>query len=102
MMLALHRHWLRRFAPGVALLICLHVAPAVHAEQSDTADDAQEFRSVSGAEQEDTPGGPLLVAAYALLLICIASYVLRLARLQRRSRERLDRLQQLHAGEAQK
>jgi hypothetical protein len=48
------------------------------------ADRAQTFQAVEGGAQEDVPGGPLLVAAYALVLTALVLYVVRLTRLQRR------------------
>ena len=42
----------------------------------------------------DVPGGPLMVAAYALIWLAVLGYVFRLVRLQRGVDENLARLQQ--------
>jgi CcmD family protein len=57
-------------------------------------DRAASFEAVSGAVKEDVPGGPLLVASYALIWLAVFGYVFRLVRLQRSADENLARLQQ--------
>lgn len=67
---------------------------AVHADGDAATDRAQSFEAVSGAVKEDVPGGPLLVAAYALIWLAVLGYVFRLVRLQKGADENLARLQQ--------
>jgi hypothetical protein len=74
------------------VLACLFSAPAVQSAQPQGRSEAEEWRSVTSADREDVPGVPLLLAAYALFAVCVTSYIVRLGRLQRRSRERLERL----------
>jgi hypothetical protein len=74
------------------LLACLCIAPAVQSAEPQSGSEAEQWRSVTSAEGEDVPGVPLLIAAYALFGICVASYIVRLVRLQQRSRQRIERL----------
>lgn len=87
---------LRVLSLGGALAFCTLAAPIAGARADDTAqnDRAQTFEAVSGAVKEDVPGGPLVVAAYALIWLAVFGYVFRLVRLQRGSDENLARLQQ--------
>ena len=67
-----------------------------------TADDrAASFQAVSGAVKEDVPGGPLMLAAYAVVWIAVFGYVFRLVRLQRGVEANLERLERT-LGSAQK
>lgn len=66
----------------------------------DVADDrAQSFQAVSGAVQEDVPGGPLMLAAYAAVWIVVFGYVFRINRLQRGVEANLERLERSIAGQ---
>jgi len=76
------------------------LAPGVALAQDAAEDRAQSFRSVQGAVQEDVPGGPLLVAAYALILACLIAYLVRLLRLQSRAQADLERLEKALATRA--
>jgi CcmD family protein len=78
---------------GCALTIGVLIPPAARADDA-AQDRAQTFEAVSGAVKEDVPGGPLLVAAYALIWLAVLAYVFRLVRLQRGADENLARLQQ--------
>ncbi len=50
------------------------------------------FQAVEGASAEDVPGGPLLVSAYAVVLVLLVGYVVWLARLQAGTARELARL----------
>lgn len=54
---------------------------------------ATEFRAVSGGQGEDVPGGGLLIAAYATVLVIVLGYVVYLGRLTAGTNRDLDRLQ---------
>jgi CcmD family protein len=90
------RSALRALLLGLALTSgALAAAPASFAHADDAAQDrAQTFEAVTGAVKEDVPGGPLLVAAYALIWLAVFGYLFRLVRMQRNSDENLARLQQ--------
>ena len=87
---------LRRLVIALALGFGVALAGAASAARADEGpgDRAQTFEAVTGAVKEDVPGGPLLVAAYALIWIAVFAYVFRLVRLQRGADENLARLQQ--------
>ena len=76
---------------------------AFHASAQSAAEDrATSFKAVTGAVKEDVPGGPLLLAAYAAILIVIISYGVRLVRMQSRAQSDLARLErQIAAGASQ-
>lgn len=70
------------------------VAAAQGAEAGDSPDDrATAFRAVTGAEQEQVPGGALLVGAYGLVFGLTLLYVIRLAALARGTDARIARLE---------
>jgi hypothetical protein len=54
---------------------------------------ATEFRAVTGGQGEDVPGGGLLIAAYATVLVIVLGYVVYLGRLTAGTNRDLDRLQ---------
>ncbi len=65
-----------------AIFVCVASAFAQEQPAGATADDrAQAFQAVTGATKEDVPGGPLLIAAYAVVWLSVFGYVLRLGRL---------------------
>ena len=76
-----------------ALLALLVTGPARAEDPSD--DRATAFQAVEGAVQEDVPGGPLLVAAYALVWLGVFGYLVRLVRLQRHSEHEVARLERI-------
>jgi len=60
----------------------------------DAADErATSFRAVQGAVKEDVPGGPLLVAAYAVIWVFVLLFVVRVVRQQQQSQRDLARLE---------
>jgi CcmD family protein len=84
-----------RFWRQLCLCAVLLGVPALAlAQDAAEGDRAASFEAVSGAVKEDVPGGPLLVAAYALIWLAVFAYVFRLVRLQRGADENLARLQQ--------
>jgi hypothetical protein len=67
--------------------------PAPNPEAEDAAESrATSFQAVEGPTAEQVPGGMLLVAAYAVVLVLLVAYVGRLGSLQRRNQNELARL----------
>lgn len=90
--------WMSRL--GLVLGSLLVAAQA--AAQSAAEDRATSFKAVSGAVKEDVPGGPLLLTAYAAILIVVIGYGVRLVRMQARAQSDLARLErQIAAGASQ-
>jgi hypothetical protein len=93
-----------------AVVLSLSVAPVLlspglvsparadDVDPTPAADDAAEsrsatFQAVTGAQQEDVPGGPLLVAAYGAVLVLVLGYVLYLGSLTAGASRDLERLE---------
>ena len=87
-----------------ALVLSVSVAPLLSSARADDVDptpaaaDAAEsrsatFQAVTGAQQEDVPGGPLLVAAYGAVLVLVLGYVLYLGSLTAGASRDLERLE---------
>jgi CcmD family protein len=55
------------------------------------------FEAVEGMQVEEVSGAKMLLAAYALFWLLLFAYVVRLARIQDRTRNDLDRLERLLA-----
>jgi hypothetical protein len=53
------------------------------------------FEAVEGMQVEEVSGAKLLLAAYALFWLLLFAYIVRLARIQDRTRNDLDRLERL-------
>ena len=88
------------FVTGLAAAIG-SLAVAVHASAQDAAEDrATSFQAVTGAVKEDVPGGPLLLGAYAAILIVIICYGVRLVRMQAQAQSDLARLERQLAASA--
>jgi hypothetical protein len=107
----------KRFSASLfaAVVLSLSVAPALvsptlvspalissaradDVDPTPAADDAAEsrsatFQAVTGAQQEDVPGGPLLVAAYGAVLVLVLGYVLYLGSLTAGASRDLERLE---------
>lgn len=67
----------------------------------DAAEErSQSFRAVEGAVKEDIAGGPLLVAAYAVIWVLVLLYVVRLVRLQQRAERDVARLERVLSAQA--
>ena len=62
--------------------------------ETETAAESRSaaFQAVEGAPGEKVPGGPLLVGAYAVILVALVAYVGRLGALHAKNRNELDRL----------
>lgn len=74
----------------------------VASAQEAAEDRATSFKAVSGAVKEDVPGGPLLLGAYAAVLIVLIGYGVRLVRMQAQAQSDLARLErQLTAAASQ-
>jgi hypothetical protein len=88
------RHSLRRIVAVGCLLLPLWIALVAPAfAQEDTSEDrATSFQAVEGPPKEDVPGGPLLVGAYAFVLVLLIGYAARLGALQSRTARELERL----------
>ncbi len=95
---------LRRLLASLALAACLiSIAAPVVADEVDpdavengdevAASRAASFQAVTGAQQEDVPGGPLLVAAYGAVLVLVVGYVVYLGSLTSGASRDLDRLE---------
>lgn len=85
---------LRRAATALVGAFLLAAAPAL--AQDDVGDSrAQSFRTVEGAVEEDVPGAPLLLGAYAIFWLFTLVYVMRLALQQKRTLSGLERLEAL-------
>ena len=86
--------------------------PAAAQDQAAAEGDAQHktasegrattFEAVTGPVKEDVPGGPLLLAAYALVWLAVFGYVFRLVRLQRGVVDNLSRLERDFAKATQR
>jgi len=79
---------------------------AAQTDQADQApqtvqdDRAESFQAVSGGVKEDVAGGPLMLAAYAVVWVTLFGYVWRLIRLQRGVEANLERLERSVARES--
>lgn len=85
-------HWLAVIALGALFFV------ASPLQADDPGDRAQAFQAVEGAVQEDVPGGPLLVAAYALIWLGVFGYLMRLVRLQGHTEREVTRLERILAS----
>ena len=87
-------------AEAIALASATALVPAALHAQADAkeGETPAESRSATfqavdpNAKQEDVPGGPLLVAAYGVILVLLVAYVARLGSLYARNRGELERL----------
>ncbi|HEY2735917.1 MAG TPA: CcmD family protein [Polyangiales bacterium] len=89
---------LRRLRLGLLLVCLASIAPnlaRVNAQDEKSASDerAQSFQAVSGGVKEDVAGGPLMLAAYAVVWLAVFGYVFRLARLHRNIEVELTRIE---------
>ncbi|MET0340429.1 MAG: hypothetical protein ABW252_05475 [Polyangiales bacterium] len=78
-----------------ATALCTTVASAqAPAEGESPAESrAAAFQAVDpNAKKEDVPGGPLLIAAYGVILVLLVAYVARLGALYAKNRGELERL----------
>ncbi|MDB4972091.1 MAG: hypothetical protein JWN48_432 [Myxococcaceae bacterium] len=82
---------LKRAALGLWLFAVLASGSLALAQDAAESRSAA-FQAVEGPTKEDVPGGPLLVGAYAFILVALVAYVARLGSLQGKNRAELDRL----------
>jgi hypothetical protein len=76
-----------------ALVFWLVLQVSLASAQEDAAESrSASFQAVEGPNKEDVPGGPLLVYAYAFILVAMVAYVARLGSLQGKNRQELERL----------
>jgi hypothetical protein len=86
------RHTLARsFVIASLCALCWGGALAL-AQQDTVGDRATSFQAVEGAAKEDVPGGPLLLGAYAFVLVLLVGYAARLGALQAKTGRELERL----------
>jgi hypothetical protein len=97
---------LRQGCWAVVFGACVLAGPAVGPMAIHAQDDAQDiqddrataFRAVEGAPEEQVPGGPLLLGAYAIVWVALLLFVLRLAYLYAKTRRDLDGLERRLGG----
>jgi len=78
---------------STALALYLVMQVAVASAQEDAAESrSASFQAVEGPTKEDVPGGPLLVYAYAFIMVALVAYVARLGSLQGKNKSELERL----------
>jgi CcmD family protein len=82
--------WLRL----CALTALLFSSASVLAQEDPADSRATAFQAVEGAQKESVPGGPLLVSAYAFVLVLLVGYVARLGLMQRKTAAEVERLAQ--------
>jgi hypothetical protein len=85
-------------SPALATPIALAWASASFAQEAKPRE--QSFEAAQGSMKEDVPGGPLLVAGYAILWVAMLAYLFRLVRLQQRAQNDLARLEQALARDS--
>jgi CcmD family protein len=74
-------------------------ASLASAQQPDAQDDrATSFHAVTSGAHEDVPGGTLLVAAYAVVLVALVGYVVYVAAMQQGTQREMSRLEKLVAA----
>jgi CcmD family protein len=61
----------------------LFFATVALAEPETPPTRATSFQAVSGSQKEQVPGGPMVIAAYAVLWVLVGGFVLRMGRSQR-------------------
>lgn len=79
-------------------LVLLLSVSSLAAAQDGTSERATSFQAVEGPQKEQVPGGPLLVFAYAFVLVTLVAYVGRLGLLQRKTAADVARLSQVLEG----
>jgi CcmD family protein len=69
-------------------------AAQVPPSEAEDAEDsrATSFQAVQGAQAEQVPGGGLLVAAYAVVLVLLLGYVARLGMMNKKTQGEVERL----------
>lgn len=82
--------------------LTLSLAGSARAQEDAAESRSTSFQAVQGPNKEDVPGGPLLVYAYAFIMVALVAYVARLGSLQSKNRAELERLTRAleHGGPA--
>ena len=78
---------------AVLTLVSSWSCAALALAQEAADERATSFEAVQGAVKEDVPGGPLLLAAYAVIWIFVLLFVMRLVRQQGQCERDLARLE---------
>ena len=86
---------LRRVLAALSLCFALSLLALPAFAQSQEDDRATSFQAVEGAQHEDVPGGKLLVAAYAVVMVLLVGYVARLGMMHRKTASDVERLSRL-------
>lgn len=87
---------MNKVRPLVLAIGLLLSSTAALAQAPDASDDrATSFHAVTGGEQEDVPGGTLLVAAYGVVLVALIGYVLYVGAIQQGTQREITRLEKL-------
>jgi hypothetical protein len=71
----------------------LHAQIAQSEQSGDTR--SRVFEAVEGMQVEEVSGAKLLLAAYAMFWLLLFAYIVRIARMQDRTRDDLNRLERL-------
>lgn len=82
--------WLRLLS---VLSVLTFAAPAFAEDAAESRSAA--FQAMDGARGEQVPGGPLLVSAYAVVMVLVVGYVARLGMMQRKTAADVERLSTL-------
>ena len=84
-------------AAGLLALSATLLMPALAlGQEPDPSEDrATSFHAVSGSAQEDVPGGTLLIAAYAVVLVALVGYVVYIGAIQQGTQREMARLEKL-------
>ena len=77
---------------AVLNLSVLGVALPLFAQEEPADSRATSFQAVEGPQKEQVAGGPLLIGAYAFVLVLLVGYVARLASLQSKTTAEVERL----------
>ena len=73
-------------------LLVLCAASPLFAQETAEDSRATSFQAVEGPQKEQVAGGPLLIGAYAFVLVLLVGYVARLASLQAKTTAEVERL----------
>lgn len=89
----LRSSWLLAAVLNSFVLLAAAPSFAEGGAQEEAADSrATSFQAVEGPQKEQVAGGPLLVGAYAFVLVLLVGYVARLASLQSKTTAEVERL----------
>jgi len=83
---------IRSALAGIACSAPLLLAAPLALAEDPAESRSATFQAVEGPQAEQVPGGPLLVYAYATVLVLLVAYVARLAALNAKNRIELERL----------